>query len=262
MIDDIARRLLDRWIYILVKVETEFLLPYTPGSYERMRISGGYGDCFETFLGRFMTVLDSEQWPPGTYYPAGWSRAQTASGSDPDKMEITRPSFAPFHQEEFRIEADGAWMAGEKKVEGKVRDFFLRNLEFDGEVERYRVRYWLESYYETRYLHHLSPPIRVRRIAVAPDGVRLVLNDGTGEPLRPESLRMDGREHLYCAVKPAGLPARFEDNARWQLLQLVEEQNGGWVLFNGGREYPLRLDSPMEFPGGLAGNSDTGMPEP
>ena len=137
--------------------------------------------------------------------------------------------------------------------------FFLKHLEFDGEIERYRVRYWLNNYYETRYLHHLSPPLRVRRFVSSPAAAELVLNDGSTEPLRPATLRMDEQERLYCGIRSTGLPALFEENARWQLLQQVEEQDGGLVLRTGQGEVSLQLEAPLDFPGGLGGPLDTSV---
>ena len=253
MIDSTARHLLDRWIYVLVKVESEFVIPYTPQIRERIYKSGGYGDQFARFFDHFLNLLVSEEWKPGTYYPAGWYLAQGASGVDWEKLQITPTTFAPFFQDEFRVEADGAWWVGEKPVEGKVQAFFLKNLEFDTEIERYRIRYWLESYYETRYLHHLSPPLRVSQVTSGETGVSVLLNDGSCESLRAATLRMDQDERLYCGVRPEGLPALFEDNARWQLLQLVEEQGDSWVLCTAQGETPLRLDASLDYPGGLSG---------
>lgn len=253
MLDAIVRHLLDRWIYVLVKVDTEFVTPYTPPMRERIHKYGGYDDQFAPFLENFLTILGSREWQPGTYYPAGWYRAQSAAGVDQQQLQVTPAALAHYYQEEFRVEADGAWRVGEKLVEGNVQAFFLKNLEFDPEIERYRVRYWLESYYETRYLHHLSPPLRVRQITAGENGVDMVLNDGGCEPLRAATLRMDQHERLYCGVKSEGLPALFENNARWQLLQLVEEQGSGWVLCTAQGEIPLHLDAPLEYPGGLSG---------
>ena len=144
-------------------------------------------------------------------------------------------------------------------MQGNVLSFFLRHLEFDGEIERYRIRYWLENYYETRYLHHLSPPLRVCRVIPSAAVAELVLNDGSTEPLRPATLRMDKQERLYCGIRSAGLPALFEEKARWQLLQPVEGQGDGWVLRTDQGEEPLQLEAPLDFPGGLGGNLDASV---
>ena len=252
MIDPKARRLLERWIYILVKVESDFIVPYTMAMRDRIASRGAYGEEFMPFLDRFMDTLQEKRWKPGSYYPGGWYRANASAGREPEKAGITPRALARYYQEEFRIEADGVWRVGEKQVEGGVQAFFLEHLEFDGDLGRYRVRYWLDSYYETRYIHHASPPYRVRQVTSDGGQARLLLNDGRTEPLRPDSLRLDGAERLYCAVKAQGLPAVFENNARWQLLQQVEDREGRWVLCTEQGEIGLRLDDPPEFPGGIA----------
>ena len=251
MIRPEAKPLLSRWIYVLVKVETEYLTPFTPDGLELIHRKGGYGDPFRPFLNRVLETLADPRWPAGTYFPGGWYRALDADREPPERVEITPERFRAFFVEEVRVDPEGAWFVGPKRIEGRVLGHFLRNLHFDPDLERYLIRYWLDSYYETRYLHHQSPPFRVLRCSEDAGGFRLHLNDETEEPLRPETLRMDAAERLYCAVKPQGLPARFAEPARWQLLQQVEEAAPGWVLRLGAREVPLALEDPLVFPGGL-----------
>ncbi len=257
MIDPVAQPLLDRWIYVLVKVDGEFLAPFTVTARERIEREGGYGAPFMPFLNRFMETLHGPLWQAGTYYPGGWYRSLEAAGDGhPEQAEITRAALAPYYQEEFVVQADGGWRVGQKRIEGAVQRFFLNNLSFDEELQRYVIRYRLEMHDETRYLHHESPPYRVLQAVFREGRAELLLNDGSTEPLRPESLRMDGAERLYCAVKAERLPAQFQDNARWQLLQHVEEREGGWVLCMNDGELPLQLDGPVEFPGGVSPSGD------
>jgi hypothetical protein len=250
MIDPKARPLLERWIYVLVKVGTEFLVPYTRENRERIEREGDYGERYPEFQARFLAAIAESQWPPGTYYPGGWFRSLEAAGQDPLRVDTSPAAVSKFYQEEFRVEADGTWHVGKKRIRGPIQHFFLSHLEFDADLQRYLVRYWLESYYETRYLHHESPPLRVVRVDAGSEGVTVELNDGTTEPILPESLRLDGQERLFCGVKAQGLPALFEDNARFDLLHMVEERGDTWVLTLGAAEVPLRLNGPVTFPGG------------
>lgn len=246
-----AKPLLERWIYVLVKVDADFLAPYTEAARRRIVRDGGYGEAFSGFLDRFLEALASPEWPAGTYYPGGWYRGLTADGGDPLRVEFSPAGMARFYQDEFRVEANGDWRVGEKLIVDPVRRFFLSHLQFDPGLQRYLICYRLDSYNETRYVHHESPPLRVARAAFAGDRIELSLNDETREPLRAESLRLDADERLFCAVKSQGLPALFEDNARWQLLDKVEErQPGQWVLLTADGELPLNLHGPLKFPGG------------
>lgn len=244
--------LLDRWIFVLVKVETEFLVPYSAETIERIGRAGGYGKGFIPFLRRVLAALRSAEWAAGTYFPGWWFNGLQAEGRDQAAAAITPAALAPFFAEEVLVDPGGAWFVGPKPIEGAVRAHFLRNLQFDPVLQRYRIRYWLESYFETRYIHHQSPPFRVDRVEPTGEGYRLHLNDGSQQPLLPDSLRLDGRENLYCAVKKEGLPALFHDHARWYLLDLVEERGNGLVLPVADGEVPLRLRDPLEFPGGVA----------
>lgn len=245
--DDLAQALLKRWIFVLVRVGEEFVVPFTAAGRERIAREGGYGDEFMPVLARIMTALGEPRWAPGSYYPGGWFRSLQAKGEDPLQVPLTPETLGPFHLEEVRVDEAGRWFVGPKQVEGRVLEHFLKHLEFDGELERYRINYKLETYYETRYIHPLSPPYRV--VAVSPDLATLTLNDGRTEPLRVETLRMTPDERLYVAVKPEGLAALFEDNARWQVLQHVDESGGGWTLSREGARVPLQLDGPRPYRG-------------
>lgn len=251
MIDPIAKPLLERWIYVLVKVDSAFLAPYTPEARKRIEAEGGYGEAFIPFLRRFLRALQDTRWQAGSYYPGGWYRGLLEAGTvPPEQADITPQALAPFYQEEFWIKSDGSWYVGKKRIEGPVQRFFINNLYFDSDLQRYVIRYRLEFHNETRYLHHESPPYRVLQTVDREGRIELLLNDGTTEVLQPGTLRLDGQERLFCAVKAEGLPAQFGNNARWQLLQQVEERESGWVLCLEQQVLPLMLDAPAEFPGG------------
>ncbi len=245
--DTLPQALLDRWIFVLVRVGEEFVLPFTEAGRERIDREGGYGDAFTPVLARIMTALQEPQWAPGSYYPGGWFRSLQAQGQDPLEVPIEPENLRTFHLEEVRVDVAGRWFVGPKQVTGRVKQHFLKHLEFDAALERYRINYKLETYYETRYIHPLAPPYRV--VAVSPDLATLTLNDGSTEPLRMDSLRMTPDERLYVAVKPAGLAALFEDNARWQVLQHLDDSNGRWSLSHHGRRTPLQLDAPRPYRG-------------
>lgn len=240
MVTEVGRRLLERWIYVMVKVGEEFVCPYTPERLQRVREDPAYPREFETFLARFMDTLGDEPgWQPGSYYPGGWFRVLEKQGADPLEARMDPGALAPFTMEEALVDARGRWTVGEKRIEGRILDHFLRNLHFDVALQRYRIHYWLEKHYETRYLHHQSPPFRVRRVERRGSQALLSLNDGTRESLRTETLRMDRRERLFCAVKPEEVPAWFEEEARWTLLHEAEEQDGRLVLSMNGQVVEL-----------------------
>jgi hypothetical protein len=64
------------------------------------------------------------------------------------------------------------------------------------------------------------------------------LTDGTREPLRVETLRVDGDGALRCEVK-GRWPARFLRGAQAQLLAAVDVERGTALLRAGGRRLPL-----------------------
>jgi hypothetical protein len=239
-----GRALLERWIYVLVKVGEDFLVPYSEARLAAVQADASYGPDFAALLERLLAALEGPGWAPGSYYPGGWYRMLTARGQAPAAVELTPEALGPFFLDEVTVDRQGRWFVGRKAITGRVLQHFLRNLHYDAELARYAIRYRLEAAFETRYLHHHAPPIRVRRVTQRGGAVTLWLNTGRREALRPGTLRMDGAEQLYCAVGEDDLPAWFEEPARWELLKDADERGGQWVLSVGGRELTASLRAP------------------
>jgi hypothetical protein len=242
-----GRDLLARWIYVSVKVADDFIVPYTA---ERLAAAGaapGYGAGYGPFLARFLEALRGPGWPAGSYYPGGWYRALRGREADPAAEPIAPAALGRFYLEEVTVDAEGRWWVGAKAITGRVLTHFQRHLHYDAELGRYAIRYRVERDFEARYLHHHAPPIRVRRALAADGAVTLLLNTGRREVLRPDTLRMDRAERLYCAVGEQALPAWFEEPARWELLKSADERDGDWVLSLGGQERVVPLHAPWPF---------------
>jgi hypothetical protein len=84
-------------------------------------------------------------------------------------------------------------------------------------------------------------PLVVIRAEDDGDGLAVILNDGSREPLRPESLRLGPDEVPYASVKDGRFQARFNRAAAYQLLQrLVDEpERGGVALVLGPRRWVI-----------------------
>ena len=249
--DGVAARLLKQWIFVQISVGQDQRLAFHQGLREQLAASGEYPANFLRFLERFMDALLEGDWQPGTYFPGGWYRQLVARGEDPMEADITPLALERFYQEEVRVDAQGNWFLGTQPIQGRVADYFLRHLEFDEEVACYRIRYRLQPGFEMRYLHHVSPPLRVVNTQAREGEIMLYLNDGRELSLQPETLRLNRKEHLFCAVGEQGLPAMFEENPRWQVLQMIEEQSSGWVLSLGKKKILLALEAGLDFPGGV-----------
>lgn len=250
MISAAGRRLLQNWVYVLVRVGDDYLLPYTGAAWEKIA-GADYGVGFPAFLERFLGTLNLEGWAAGTYFPAGWYLALREEGRDPEQAEISPAALEKFFQEEMKVDEQGRWSAGEKPVSGRVLSWFQRHLEFDPEPGRYRIRYRVEGRFDVRYLHHHSPPFRVVSTAEVKGGLEVEINNGLKLPLRPDTLRMDRRENLYCAFGPHSVPAWFEPSARWEVLKRTEEEEDCWVLTLRERRWKLALQAPWPFADGL-----------
>ena len=248
---DPLTHLLPRRVYTLVRCGRAYRVPYTRAAWQALRESGEYPAGFFAFLARFLGALQHAEWPAGTYFPAGWYRQLQARQQDPAHAAISPQALGPFYGEEVRVDARGVWTVGSKIITGNVLRFFLRNVHYDGELNRYLIRYDMGTHLETRYVHHESLPLRIVALARDEGPVYVLANDGSMEPLRWETLRLDSAERLYCAIRPERLPAQFADGPRFRLLDRLEAGNGRWTaprLAGAGR---LDLDAPWPGAGSL-----------
>ena len=244
MIDAASRALLDRWIYVLVLTGGEFVPPYTADRQADLRARGEYEADFFPFLDRFLAATAAPECPPGNYFPGGWYRMLKAQGRDIAQVPMDLKSLGVFYGEDVYVSPEGRWRVGRRPVTGRVLEFFLQHLRWDAELQRYFVRYTNVNYPETRYLQHESPPFRVRALTEDDGVLTLHLNDGSAELLDAATLRLDAREALYCAVKPTHFPAAFDDGARFQLMDRLEEHAGAFTLRQGNASLPLTMDAP------------------
>ncbi|MDH5751968.1 MAG: hypothetical protein OEZ59_06080, partial [Deltaproteobacteria bacterium] len=65
----LAKKLSGRWIFVMVRLQGDFILPCTRELVERIHRSGEYPDDFNVFLRRVLEALAGGDWPAGSYYP-------------------------------------------------------------------------------------------------------------------------------------------------------------------------------------------------
>ena len=84
-------------------------------------------------------------------------------------------------------------------------------------------------------------PLVVIRAEDDGDGLAVILNDGSREPLRPETVRLGPGEVPYATVKDGRFQARFNRAAAYQLMQrLVDDpETGGAALVLGPRRWVI-----------------------
>ena len=244
--------LLPARIYAMVKLGRAYRVPYTKATWATLELSGEYPPGFDEFLSRFLAALRNPEWPAGSYFPGGWFRKLMAAGEDPRSAAITPERLGPFYGDEVRLDYTGTWTVGRKVVTGNVLQFFLRNLHYDAELQRYLIRYALENYDETRYVHHEMLPFRIVALEHSQGVTSVRVNDGSLEPLRWETLRMDFSEQLFVAIRNENLPAQFADGPRFALLDRLIEDGGKWLLPLDGHRRELALEAPWTGSGFLA----------
>lgn len=146
--------------------------------------------------------------------------------SDPSTWKLPR----------LRIDRDGLWYHDDVEVthEGilaTLRDGLLHDA--DGhylQIGPVRVPVEVDD-----------APFVVLRAEDEGDGLAVILNDGSREPLRPETLRLGPGEVPYATVKDGRFQARFNRAAAYQLLQRLAEDpvSGGAALVLGARRWTI-----------------------
>jgi hypothetical protein len=136
---------------------------------------------------------------------------------------------------DLRIDADGVWYDGGVEI---THAGILANLR--STLRRDAGGYFIQT--RVRIPVRVDDvPLLVMRVERQADTLRVWLNDGKEETVDAATLRVDGRDVPYCAVKDGAFEARFTRAAAFQLLALAEydEATGRGALRLAGREYPL-----------------------
>ena len=101
-------------------------------------------------------------------------------------------------------------------------------------------RYILNNGWDWTYFSVEDVPFFVVSVRDDAGRPRLVLSDGSEEPLEPAGLRASGEEALYVSVKGGQFEARFGRSAQLELGPwLAEAADGTLGLLISGARYPL-----------------------
>lgn len=76
----------------------------------------------------------------------------------------------------------------------------------------------------------------------------LTLNDGSTEPLNPNTVWMADNQMLYCQVKEGAFPARFARPAYYQLAGYVEPEGEGFALVIAEKRHVLKKSAKAKSP--------------
>jgi hypothetical protein len=158
--------------------------------------------------------------------PAGWKLPRLRITRDGEWLdegeEVTHPGILANLRENLRVDAEGHYLvAGPARVPVELED----------------------------------APFVVLRVAAEGDQLVATLNDLSREPLDPATLSFDGEGVPHCRVKGGTFAARLSRAATHQLLERMEDAEGGRgaVLVIGSRRYPIALLPPGTPPPTSAG---------
>ncbi len=85
----------------------------------------------------------------------------------------------------------------------------------------------------------------VNRVEISGDFLNIRLNDNTREKLLPSGVWLGKNQMIYCMVKDNVFPARFARPAYYQIAQIIQSQDDGFVLELGGKKYLLKQREPL-----------------
>lgn len=136
------------------------------------------------------------------------------------------------------IRADGSWIVGALPVRHERSLAHLKSrLVFDDEGA------YLVDGGQRLPVHVEGPAFEVvaLRLDDAAGSARVVLDDGSEEPIVAGSLGIDPRTGSFeCAVRGGRARARLSRAAHQTLIERVDESEGGFSLRVGARRIPLR----------------------
>lgn len=163
--------------------------------------------------------------PPGGI-PAGWKLPRLRITRDGEWLhegeEVTHPGILANLRENLKVDAEGHYLvAGPARVPVELED----------------------------------APFVVLRVAGEGDQLVATLNDLSREPLDPETLSFDAEGVPHCRVKGGIFVARLSRAATHQLLERMEDTEGGSaaILVVGSRRYPIALPPGTAPPSPSAG---------
>lgn len=146
--------------------------------------------------------------------------------------------FYSIHTSKISFRSDGCWYADDEPiVHERLALLFSRHLrrKADGGYE-----IWIDERYHADVEVEDTPYVTIGLSSDAQGQLLLHLNDGTTEPLHPETLEVGPGHVLYCCVKNGTARARFLRPAYYQLSNFVEEAAPGrFQIRCGGITYPI-----------------------
>ena len=138
------------------------------------------------------------------------------------------------------INEEGQWFyKGVEMIRREVIRHFYQHMEMDS-----RGRYLIHWRGERCYVTVEDTPFIIYRVVLeesndvgTPSRFIIFLSDDTQEDLMPDTLHVGDLNVLYCRVRKATFPARFNRAAYYQLAAHIEEDNGRFYLPLNGVKY-------------------------
>ncbi|HOK06265.1 MAG TPA: DUF1285 domain-containing protein [Syntrophales bacterium] len=143
---------------------------------------------------------------------------------------------------DIRIDKDGVWYyRGAEMHRREIVNFFYDHLKMDPQG-----RYLIELPEDRCYIQVEDTAYVVHRVMDGQGGekgrLRILLSDGSVEPLDPKTLEMNEKNVLYCRVRNGAFPARFSRPAYYQLADHLsyDDKEGRFYLDDSGERHYIK----------------------
>jgi len=148
------------------------------------------------------------------------------STADPSKWTLPR----------LTVNREGEWLhEGQEITHPGILANLMRSLRRDA------AGYFIQAGPVRVAVEVADVPFVVVRVEAVGSVLRLSVNDGTEEPLEPDTLRLTAAGIPYCRIKGGQFEARLSRAAAYQIGQLIDydEATGAAVLKVGGTAHRL-----------------------
>ncbi|MBF0349988.1 MAG: hypothetical protein HQM11_03100 [SAR324 cluster bacterium] len=165
-----------------------------------------------------------DQLPGGMYFPIPMARELRHSGAfDPQKI-------MSWYYEFIFVDRNQQWSLKNQRIEGKVFEQFVSNLNYEPEIGRYYVEYYVESRWDKCYLQCERTPMRGLQIQFLKNELPLIaLNNGRQDTMLRDGVWLDADESCLVQTTSHG-EILLADMPRFLLLDRLNEEGTHLVI--------------------------------
>lgn len=153
---------------------------------------------------------------------------------------MARAGFYAVESGKISFRRDGNWYNDDDRIENpRIALLFSQSIRRNPDGG-----YYLQVAEERAPIAVEDTPYVVKDVEDRGDGLIVVTNDETREPLDPSTLEVGRDNVLYCRIKRGEFPARFLRSAYYHLSRhFLTEDGENFSIVVGDRRYPIKISA-------------------